>query len=289
MPQSYLINRDWMLEYSKRKEKHSLLSTPKLPAFRTNDLMSLQNKEVIQYMFVESLRLLDNIGAAGGIQIYKNITQKDYNNSVNVLRTKARIAFNLLYNYRSMGDVVGPGELLLYFLSDDGVLLAGAGEDLKIGNQKYEIKSCEIRKSDPVAAYDFIIKGKDEDANKRDSEVKKKLSNIDGKSETSTRGIKDIQSLRQRSPKLMLDIDKFYSESISDHFAKNKIGFICLTGAKNLQGNSVLWINPNTFSIAKHNFAIRRVFSRGIEPFVSLTESHWSSAGKNDFFNKMYR
>ena len=118
------------------------------------DFQSLDYKTAIQYLFVRHFfPSFDTSKLSDGVDM------KTLNNHIDKLRSINKARLQLVHKYPMKG--FGPGEILLYFLVNDGHLGGGssAGVDMitKSDFKKYEIKACN--KSKDGFAYNFKLGG----------------------------------------------------------------------------------------------------------------------------------
>jgi len=110
-------------------------------SLQAKDFKSLEYKAEIQHLF-ETYFFKTSLA---GITIKGKPTTKKLNNSINKLKRISPRSFENLRDYMVKG--IGPAEVLLYVLLDEGYLSgANAPFDMMAGGGKYEIKSVDLNK-----------------------------------------------------------------------------------------------------------------------------------------------
>lgn len=145
-----------MMQSLSKKEVEFLNRAEKVTSFNllTSDFQSLNNKSAIQFLFKRHFFPNFNLDRLGN-----GVDMVQLNKLIDTLKTESQTRVRLLHKYPMKG--LGPGEILLYFLVNDGYLGGGnsAGVDMttKGDGKKYEIKSCNQSKDG--FAYNFKLGG----------------------------------------------------------------------------------------------------------------------------------
>lgn len=104
----------------------------------SKDFESLKHKKEIQHLF--NLNFFPNADMS---KMLDRVDQKKMNAVIATLRKENSSNFESLYRYNIKG--VGPGEVMLYFILNNGHLGGGssAGLDLVVGSKGYEVKAVD--------------------------------------------------------------------------------------------------------------------------------------------------
>jgi len=104
----------------------------------SKDFESLRNKKEIQHLF--NLNFFPNFKMN---ETLNKVNKSRMNKVIATLRKENSSNFENLYKYNIKG--VGPGEVMLYFILDNGHLGGGssAGLDLVVGGKGYEVKAVD--------------------------------------------------------------------------------------------------------------------------------------------------
>lgn len=104
----------------------------------SKDFESLKHKKEIQHLF--NLNFFPNADMS---KMLDRVDQKKMNAVIAALRKENSSNFESLYRYNIKG--VGPGEVMLYFILNNGHLGGGssAGLDLVVGSKGYEVKAVD--------------------------------------------------------------------------------------------------------------------------------------------------
>lgn len=104
----------------------------------SKDFESLKHKKEIQHLF--NLNFFPNADMS---KMLDRVDQKKMNALIATLRKENSSNFESLYRYNIKG--VGPGEVMLYFILNNGHLGGGssAGLDLVVGSKGYEVKAVD--------------------------------------------------------------------------------------------------------------------------------------------------
>ena len=226
-------------------------------AFNLNakDFESLKYKKEIQHLF--HLHFFPSLDLS---KLLDKVTEKGLDAAIKAVRASNPANFNSLYKYNIKG--VGPGEVMLYFILNNGHLGGGssAGLDLvdKAGN--FEVKAVDYSAAGKYVN-NFKVGGTFSMANIiRGVQDLKKQTGLGAGSEVNTG---DLTKIEQRFPDALKKLKQEYVDLTYDEYFKNhKIIFLSNKTGGGFQLGDLIAIKQ----VQKKDIMFERITSGTIKP-----------------------
>ena len=235
-------------------------------SLQAKDFKSLKYKAEIQHLFETYFfeASLSNITMKG------KPTAKKLNSSINKLKSINSRAFENLRDYPVKG--IGPAEVLLYVLLDEGYLSGGnAPFDMMVAGGKYEIKSVDLDKQGFIKNFKVggtMPLGKIQSAglDLKNKIVKAKLANKnDEETGITTSQMQAIMKHRKYSKEWNAKVEMPFKRTVAKYMAGKDILFI-VNKTPTARKGEILHIGP----IKANQISVDKFTSGTIKPKVKL-------------------
>ena len=234
-----------------------ILGAEKVTSFNFNarDFNSLRYKKEVRFLIRKHFFPQFDMG-----QTISDVTVLNLNTAIRSLKAHDMNKFRILFKYPLMGS--GPGEVLLYFLIDDGYLGGGssAGVDIITPREKFEVKSVMVSPEGYV--YDFKLGATFSltDIIRDITSLKKKLGEAGSEVNNTT-----IEKIKKKYPDEWSKIEKKYQTLAYEKYFKQHT-VIFMTNNPTTKLGDVVAIKR----VWKDDISIDRVTSGTIKPRVKI-------------------
>lgn len=222
------------------------------------DFESLKHKREIQHLF--NLNFFPNFNMDNMLD---RVDKTKMNNVINRLRKESPSNFQSLYKYNIKG--VGPGEVMLYFILNNGHLGGGssAGLDLVVGSKGYEVKAVDYSPQGYVN--NFKVGGTFSMANiMRGVQDLKKESGLGSGSEVNSGELKEIE---KKFPKELKHFYDMYANlTYKEYFKNHEIIFLSNKKGGGYQLGEVISVTK----VKKEMIRFERITSGTIKPRIMM-------------------
>ena len=121
--------------------------------FNINDFKTDKYKTEIQHLYQNHV-----FKSFNPRDVLTRLDKQEYNRLVTKLKRDSRDQYMKLHQLPLQG--VGPGEAALFLLTKTGVVLGGAGVDIRIDSVNYEVKACKyVPDTNNTMVHDFKVGG----------------------------------------------------------------------------------------------------------------------------------
>ena len=189
------------------------------------------------------------------------LDQNRFNQLVEELRSESSMFLDMLHNIKPSG--IGPGEVLLYFLLNNGYLGGGssAGVDLIDGSTNYEVKAVDVNSKNE--ALNFKVGGKTELAPIQASLAALcKKYRLPGDSTSVTKTV--IDRLKQMAPQEFQFVEDMYVDAVYGYFKGHKVIFMYNSGKSKISRIAAIK------EVQRKDISMERVTSNTIKPLIKL-------------------
>lgn len=183
----------------------------------------MKNKQAIQYLYI-----VHYFPEVRPTDLLNRVEMGQLNTAISKLKRSRN--FNLLFNYKPNG--IGPGEVMMYFLLNDGVL-GGVRQrgDLQVGSSLYEVKVPDIL-ANKSAAYDVRLAGSS--GTQGMQEVLQELLTLRKSLNLINLESKQINIMRTQSKDKFDLIENKFGVEVENYFKNKKV--IILNGSASNRG-----------------------------------------------------
>jgi len=248
---------DMDVEFLKRAENVTTFN------LKEGDFQSLDYKAEIQYLYKKNF--FPNFDLENTIS--GDITIAKLQKAIGLLERESRANYLKMFDFEPGGT--GPGEVVMYFLCDDGVLggAGSAGVDLEIGSKKYEIKACQVT-ADKKFAYGFKLGATFATADIETEALR--LAKDVGLTKPSEINKGTIAKIRAKFPGEWEKVEKkFQQRAYDNYFKSHEILFMHAGAGKKKPGKNrgkAVAIKQ----IKKSDIGLERYTSRTFKPIVRI-------------------
>lgn len=210
------------IEYTKQIEGVKVLYIPQRDFIGEQ---GLKRKKAIQYLFLKhyftkTLMRSEFLNDISGMRV------GTLNSLINKLRTSRN--FDAVFNYTPGG--IGPGEVMLYFLTNNSSLGGFKTGDITIGSNNYEVKVAPIPVRENKGYASDVTLG----STLRLNGVLNKLEALRKKLNLDSLSSENINVMRQRADAEFKLIEKEFKEQVVGYFKGKQV--IILNNGKNNSG-----------------------------------------------------
>lgn len=198
----------------------------------------------------------------------KNLTAREYNNLVGLLKSDDRAQYEKLHNLPLRG--VGPAEAVLFLLTQDGSLGGGAsaGVDLIVGGKRYEVKAVKWKsKTTKDTVADFKLGGNIPGMAQFEAKLQALFFEFNITTSPGAPEIKGslFEQFQRRFPKIYKAQEEQYQKLAQSYFANHETIFI-QTEANQPDFGEIIAIKK----VKPEDIRMERYTSRSIKPLVRV-------------------
>jgi hypothetical protein len=248
----------------KELDKSFIKRATKVTSFNltSGDFTSLKNKIEIQTLYQQHM-----FPSFSPEMALRTITVSGYNNLVQLLKNDDASQYEKLHNLSLKG--VGPGEAVMYLLTEKGHLGGGssAGVDLVNGGDRYEVKAAKWKsKTSKDAVSDFKLGGGLSGMTKIETDLQELAYDLGLK----PRGAAEISGkifaeMKEKAPNKYNEIESRYQKLAGQYFGSHDTIFL-QTERNQSDFGEILAIKK----VKPSDITMERFTSKSIKPIVKI-------------------